>query len=55
MTTRASDYTTWLTVLRNALDRLYRPADTRDFRQLLTDLDEADWQRELSRITLRCA
>lgn len=43
-----------LSVFGARLRRLFPAQETRPFGQLLMEIDEADWQLRLSRITLRC-
>jgi hypothetical protein len=44
-----------VSMLSRCLNRLFPAQESREFSQLLMDIDEAVWQRKLSRITLRCA
>jgi hypothetical protein len=41
-------------VIGARLRQLFPVQETRPYSQLLMEIDEADWQRKLSRITLRC-
>jgi hypothetical protein len=41
-------------VLGSKLRQLFPASEIAGFEQLLMEIEEAEWQRQLSRITLRC-